>query len=111
LDTTKLRRRANGSCSYALGDVYAAVRACPLQNAHGALADSQAVLDLAQCTDMYTALCTAVTERTDTPACQNIMSMVRAALTRRSKPGLTQPSRRIKDMFESQTRRKKQRTA
>lgn len=46
LDTTRLKRKANGACSYKLGDVYASICHCTLENAHGALEDSTAVIDL-----------------------------------------------------------------
>lgn len=46
VDTTQLKRRANGTCSYVLGDVYEALLGTRFANAHDALADTQAVIDL-----------------------------------------------------------------
>lgn len=46
LDKTLLVRRANGRCSYRLGDVYRSLTGQRLDGAHGALADSRAVLDI-----------------------------------------------------------------
>lgn len=45
-DTTKLKRRANGVCSYTLSDVYAALVGQPLVGAHDALVDCLALIDL-----------------------------------------------------------------
>jgi DNA polymerase III epsilon subunit-like protein len=46
LDKTHLTRRANGQCSYKLGDVYRSVCGKKLQGAHGALEDCRAVVAL-----------------------------------------------------------------
>lgn len=46
LDTTTLIRRKNGTCSYKLGDVYKSTTGKVLEGAHGAVADSRAVLDV-----------------------------------------------------------------
>jgi DNA polymerase III epsilon subunit-like protein len=57
VDTTLLHRRADGKCSYKLGDLYQRAFQKPLAGAHGALADSVAVLDLAShpmCRGFYT---------------------------------------------------------
>jgi DNA polymerase III epsilon subunit-like protein len=62
IDTTTLKRKANGSCSYKLGDVYASVCGCTLLNAHGALADSQAVLDIVHGSDVCGSFRTVVSE-------------------------------------------------
>ena len=46
LDKTYLLRRANGRCSYKLGDIYKVVCGKKLQGAHGALEDCRAVVDI-----------------------------------------------------------------
>ena len=46
LDKTHLLRRANGQCSFKLGDVYKVVCGKKLQGAHGALEDCRAVVDI-----------------------------------------------------------------
>jgi DNA polymerase III epsilon subunit-like protein len=109
LDTTQLHRKANGSCSYSLGDVYSALRQCPLQNAHGALVDSQAVLEIVQCTELCTALGTLLAgDRLG----QNVMTVVRAVLARRAagatphRPKKGIQSKSIQSMFASQKRKK-----
>ena len=45
LETTDLKRNKYGACSYKLGDVYAALFNKPLDGAHDALIDTQAVCD------------------------------------------------------------------
>jgi len=50
LDATKLTRDAKGKCSYALGSVYQCLLQKPLDGAHSALADAEAVMDVLQCT-------------------------------------------------------------
>lgn len=46
LDEEKLLRKTNGRCSYRLGDVYKALFSKPLDGAHGAIADSEAVVEI-----------------------------------------------------------------
>ena len=56
LDPSKLLRKANGRCSYKLGDVYKALFAKTLVGAHGALEDSSAVVEIVKsehCRDMF----------------------------------------------------------
>lgn len=60
LDTTKLLRKANGRCSYRLGDVYQCVCGHTLDGAHGALADCAALVRLLEFEDyhpLHTELC------------------------------------------------------
>jgi len=114
IDTSILRRRANGSCSYRLGDVYAAVCKCPLLNAHGALADSNAVLDIIQCGDIQRAFQSLLEGEQDNKQCQNPMSLVRSVVSRleakstMKKPTTTQ-SRRVMDMFRDHAEKKRKR--
>lgn len=94
-DTTHLRRNKSGSCSYRLSDVYAAVCNKPLDGAHGALADSQAVLDIMQTSDTLETLGGMLSSGTPGRCLTNVMTMVR---------GLTKPpakkttSKRLCDM-------------
>ncbi len=48
IDTSKLMRKTNGSCSFKLGDVYQALLKTKLNGAHGAICDSKAVIDILQ---------------------------------------------------------------
>jgi hypothetical protein len=80
-----------------------------LQNAHGALVDSQAVLTLVQGPAFCTALCTLLAgDRLD----QNLMTVVRAVLARaRAKTHAATTatacrSKSIRSMFASQKRKK-----
>jgi DNA polymerase III alpha subunit (gram-positive type) len=112
IDRSTLRRRANGSCSYKLGDVYAAVCKCPLVNAHGALADSRAVLEILRCPEMQTSFRTLVTDAVDNAQCQNPMVLVRTILTRislRDGKKTTQQSKRVVDMVRDHAEKKRKR--
>jgi DNA polymerase III epsilon subunit-like protein len=81
LDTFCLKRRKNGSCSYRLGDVYESLCHCVLEGAHGALADSRAVLRLLECTEFCTAFSTALqTPDLDNRSTRNIMELVQETL-------------------------------
>jgi DNA polymerase III epsilon subunit-like protein len=53
LDTTCLLRQASGRCSYRLGSVYMSVFQKNLVGAHGAIADSQAVVDLIMAPEFF----------------------------------------------------------
>lgn len=114
IDTSILRRRANGSCSYRLGDVYAAVCKCPLLNAHGALSDSNAVLDILQCVEIQQAFQLLVTSAPDNKLCQNPMSIVRSVVSRlETKHGTlkknTTQSKRVIDMVRDHAAKKRKR--
>lgn len=90
LDTAQLKRRANGTCSYKLGDVYSSVCGRPLEGAHGSLADSQAVLDIIeQDTDVQSKLSTLLSgagedDNTGThkQPCRNPMTFVQEVVRR-----------------------------
>jgi DNA polymerase III epsilon subunit-like protein len=76
LDSTKLIRKANGRCSYRLGDVYQCICGHALEGAHGALADCTALVRLLEFEDYYplhTELCTPT-------AGTNPMTLVRSIL-------------------------------
>jgi len=112
LDTSLLKRKATGSCSYKLGDVYLSVCLCPLANAHGALADSQAVLDILQCMEVQRPFQALVAQLPENGLCKNPMTLVRTILTRRAlfhnKPSKGQ-SKRVGDMFQSHHQKKAKR--
>ena len=102
LDTSTLIRKANGTCSYRLGDVYQAVCKCPLQNAHGALADSNAVLQIIRTPDVCAAFRETVAGTSESPHCKNPMTLVRAILARITKRTDAPPkrgSKRVLDML------------
>jgi DNA polymerase III alpha subunit (gram-positive type) len=81
LDTICLKRRKNGSYSYRLGDVYESLCHCALDGAHGALADSHAVLQLLACTELSSAFEVALTQRDlDPRSTRNIMQVVQETL-------------------------------
>lgn len=109
LDTTRLRRKANGACSYKLGDVYSSLCGRALDGAHGALADSRAVLKiLSQDTiaGKFRELMTAPDR--DDACCRNPMAVVREALDKvRHRPKRGQ-SRTISDMLQRHKRARAQ---
>jgi DNA polymerase III alpha subunit (gram-positive type) len=111
LDTTILKRKANGTCSYRLGDVYLSVCKSTLLNAHGALADSQAVLDIVHGEDVRGPFRTLVAMMSEDETCKNPMILVRAILVRQQaglkKLGDKKSSKRVLDMFMGHTRQKK----
>jgi DNA polymerase III alpha subunit (gram-positive type) len=111
IDTSLLRRKANGSCSYKLGDVYASVCKRTLKNAHGALADSRAVLDILQCTDIQPSFQSLVAEAPDNQQCRNPMALVRTIVSRIAlKNGQTLlQSKRVLDMMQNHTDKKRKR--
>jgi DNA polymerase III epsilon subunit-like protein len=113
LDTTTLKRKANGSCSYKLGDVYFSVCNCTLENAHGALADSQAVLDIVHGEGLCGFFQTLVSDLSETNACKNPMILVRAILGRQKHTGTKtsrnpNSSKRVLDMFSRHTQQREQ---
>lgn len=103
LDTSLLKRKSTGSCSYKLGDVYLSVCRCPLADAHGALADSRAVLEILQCMDVQRPFQTLVGRFPENEACKNPMTLVRTILERlallHKKPPKGQ-SKRVGDMLQ-----------
>tara|TARA_B110000046_G_scaffold134376_1_gene140691 strand:- start:1819 stop:2601 length:783 start_codon:yes stop_codon:yes gene_type:complete len=110
LDTSTLLRKANGTCSYRLGDVYQAVCKCPLQNAHGALADSNAVLSILRAPDICTAFQETVSGTVESTHRKNPMVLVRAIMARITKrtaaPSKT-GSKRVLDMVCAHVSKKK----
>lgn len=81
LDTICLKRRKNGSCSYRLGDVYESLCHCVLDGAHGALADSRAVLRLLACRELAVAFEVVLTQKDlDLRSTRNIMQIVQETL-------------------------------
>jgi DNA polymerase III epsilon subunit-like protein len=116
IDTSILRRKANGACSYKLGDVYSAVCNQSLQNAHGAIADSTAVLDILQgCDAIQTAFQTLVTcPAPDNKQCENPMVLVRTVLARIATKnggsnGKKTTSKRVLDMVQTHVQKKRRR--
>ena len=114
IDTSILTRKANGSCSYRLGDVYASVCRCPLVDAHGAISDSQAVLDILHCPEIQVCFQALVAEAPDNNHCQNPMALVRTAVARitAKKSGLGETkktSKRVLDMVRTHTEKKRKR--
>jgi DNA polymerase III alpha subunit (gram-positive type) len=110
VDSTCLKRKANGSCSYKLGDVYRSVCNQPLENAHGALVDSQAVLKLISFPCFQVALQDILKDGTehvtDTAHCKNPMGLVRTVISRHTKKPLVK-TRRITDMMNTYSKRRK----
>jgi DNA polymerase III alpha subunit (gram-positive type) len=113
IDTSILHRKANGSCSYRLGDVYASVCKCPLTGAHGAISDSQAVLDILKDPDIQACFQSLVTEAPENKYCQNPMAIVRTVVTRiaakASGSGKKKTSKRVLDMVHTHTEKKRKR--
>ena len=111
IDTSILRRKANGSCSYKLGDVYSSVCQGPLLNAHGSLADSKAVLDILDCPEIQTCFQSLVTESPENKQCQNPMILVRTIVSRiAAKNGaVAVKSRRVLDMVRTYNEKKRKR--
>ena len=103
-DTSRLVRRANGTCSYRLGDVYQAFCKCPLDGAHGAMADSLAVLDILRAEEVMAPFKAAVEQCSEMPDCayrRNPMALVRTIMARiesRSSAGRKAGSKRVLDM-------------
>lgn len=115
LDITTLKRKANGSCSYKLGDVYYSVCKHTLLNAHGALADSQAVLDILQGVGIREAFRTLVLDLSETDCCKNPMILIRTILGRRCQAGTKTKgtrgsSKRVLDMFSHHCQQKEKKT-
>ena len=76
-DVTKLKRKANGRCSYKLGDVYRAVTGNCLEGAHGAVADAKAVTKLiTDSKEINTAISTAFVENSDCETSKSLMTLV-----------------------------------
>jgi DNA polymerase III alpha subunit (gram-positive type) len=102
VDSTCLKRKANGSCSYKLGDVYRSVCNKALVNAHGALVDSQAVLSLISFPCFQKALRDLLKDGTehviDTVHCKNPMGLVRTVIGRSDKKS-SMKTRRVADMM------------
>jgi DNA polymerase III alpha subunit (gram-positive type) len=110
VDSTCLKRKANGSCSYKLGDVYRSVCSKPLINAHGALVDSQAVLTLLSFPCFQNALRDLLKDGSDhvldTPHCKNPMGLVRNVIGRKDKK-LFSKTRRVVDMMVNYQKKRK----
>lgn len=108
LDTSKLVRKANGSCSYKLGDVYMAMCHTPLSNAHGALVDSKAVLEIMAVDDVQCKLSEFTDDIKDCDHCKNPMTLVRSILSKKQS-NVKCKGRRALDMFVKykQNKRKK----
>jgi DNA polymerase III epsilon subunit-like protein len=89
VDTTILKRKADGTCSYKLGDVYSAICKCPLLDAHGALTDSSAVLELLEHDTCLLNKFRLVVEKlescVDTQQCKNPMAFVRHIVGKKRK--------------------------
>ena len=113
IDTSTLSRKANGTCSYRLGDVYASICRCPLTGAHGAISDSQAVLDILKDPDIQRCFQTLVADAPENNHCQNPMALVRTIVKRieAKKVGGTKAktSKRILDMVKTHTEKKRKR--
>ena len=109
IDTSILRRKANGSCSYKLGDVYSAVCNNPLLNAHGSLADSKAVLDILDYPEIQTCFQSLVSESPENKQCQNPMVLVRTIVARIATKNGKMQSRRVVDMVSAYNEKKRKR--
>jgi DNA polymerase III alpha subunit (gram-positive type) len=112
IDTSILSRKANGSCSYRLGDVYASVCKCPLNGAHGAISDSQAVLDILKDPEIQVCFQALVAEAPENKYCQNPMAIVRTCVGRiaaKSVVGKKKTSKRVLDMVQTHTEKKRKR--
>jgi DNA polymerase III alpha subunit (gram-positive type) len=113
IDTSILSRKANGSCSYRLGDVYASVCKCPLTGAHGAISDSQAVLDILKDSEIQVCFQTLVAEAPENNHCQNPMAIVRTCVgriaSRAAGLGKKKTSKRVLDMVQTHTEKKRKR--
>ena len=110
LDATCLVRKANGKCSYRLGDVYVACCKRPLLNAHGAVADSRAVLDILGCADVQCRFHALLADSVGRKCVTNPMVLIRAIVARMHKGQATKKqsaSKRFLDMFEASTNKKK----
>jgi DNA polymerase III alpha subunit (gram-positive type) len=110
VDSTCLRRKANGSCSYKLGDVYRSLCSKPLTNAHGALVDSEAVLKLISFPCFQDALRTLLKDGkehvVDTAHCKNPMGLVRLVIGRNVKKTSVK-TRRVADMMNTYCKKRK----
>jgi DNA polymerase III epsilon subunit-like protein len=111
LDKTTLKRKATGTCSYKLGDVYSSVCKCPLENAHGALVDSVAVLDIlrGELLETFTSLVCSAATTSDDSQCKNPMTLIRSIVTKgpnsKRKNG-KMSSKRVHDMIRVYKRKK-----
>lgn len=107
LDTTCLVRKANGKCSYRLGDVYVACCKQPLLGAHGAVADSRAVLDILGCADVQCRFQNLLADSSGgggRKCVMNPMILIRSIVARMRKGQDTKKqsaSKRFLDMFET----------
>ena len=108
VDTSKLVRKANGSCSYKLGDVYMSMCHTPLSNAHGALVDSRAVLDIIAVEDVQCKLSEFIDDIKDCQHCKNPMTLVRNILSKKQ-GNIKYKGRKALEMFAKykQIKRKK----
>ena len=104
LDTTCLVRKANGKCSYRLGDVYVACCKRALLGAHGAVADSRAVLDILECADVQCRFQRLLADSSKSKCVMNPMILIRSIVERMRKGKQTtkkqSASKRFLDMFE-----------
>jgi DNA polymerase III alpha subunit (gram-positive type) len=94
MDTTMLKRKANGKCSFKLGDVYMSVCQCPLKNAHGALEDSMAVINIlkndASLLTRFKQIVLGLESCVDTTHCKNPMTFIRSIVGKKRKRSASQ---------------------
>jgi len=102
IDHTSLARKANGACSYRLSDVYKAVLNKELEHAHGAVYDSQAVIDLLSVTAIGTKLHTLLVTDCQTDTCiTNLMKLIQIIKIRTRTPKRKQTTD-IRQFFKKQ---------
>jgi DNA polymerase III epsilon subunit-like protein len=112
-DETKLKRKANGRCSYKLGDVYRAITGDNLDGAHGAIADAKAVTRvIVESKGINAAIAAAfvVDADTDCETSKSLMTLVRASIKAFDEfYGNGKRKMSIIDVFKSQAKNKKKR--
>lgn len=110
LDSSRMVRKANGACSYRLGDVYMSVCQKALQGAHGALADSEAVMRIMQCSELRACLRSELAPEEDTEqdrgTMENTMTLVRGIRDKIDRMSRKREAQGVCDMITTFKRRR-----
>lgn len=96
IEKTDMKRRADGGCSFKLGDVYASMCKRELSGAHGALADSRAVLDVVTTNKLVAIFLTTISHTSDDICCKP-MELVQQYVNRSKRK--TKATNTVKNML------------
>lgn len=105
LDTTRLIRKADGKCSYRLGDVYQRICGKPLEGAHGALQDCAALAELMSFEDFFQ-LHTDLVNPTSEKYALNPMQLVRTILIQLKMKTKEHKRKRVRTLLDMMPRKR-----